>query len=168
MFGNALVRGVAAGAAISAAGCSFGMTDADLATQLLSVSPRGGTVGVSATPDLVVTFTRPMMAGMEEYLVLHQGGLIGPTMPIRCNWSDDQTTLTCHPTQTLVPTTVYTIHLKGGIMDADGEPVGTRRYGTPMGGAWAGDATHYRFGSGGGGWHTPTWSRGMLFEFTTL
>ena len=167
ILGITLTRSLFTGAAIFAGGCSFGMTDADLATQLLSVSPRGGAAGVSSTPDIVLSFSGPMMPGMEQYLALHQGPLTGTEVPVSCIWSDDQETLTCRPTQPLAPTTVYTIHMKGGIVDANGEHVGMQRYGMPLGGELAGDATHHPLGSMGAGWHTPTWSRGMQFQFIT-
>ena len=168
MFRTTVTRSLIVGAAMLAAGCSSGMMDANLATQLLSVSPRGGTVGASTTPDIVLTFSRPMLPGMEQYMVLHQGGVIGPTIPMSCNWSDGQKTLTCRPGEPLAPATPYTIHMGGGMMDADGQPVGMERYGMGMGGQWATSGMMAgQAGMMGTGWAHPNGSYGMVFGFTT-
>lgn len=162
------LRGLVTGAAVLAAGCGSNMMDSGLATQLLSVSPRGGATGVAATSDIVLSFNRPMMTGMEQYLALHQGGVTGPTLPMSCNWSDGTRALTCHPDQPLTPATRYTVHMGGGMMDAEGRGVGMGRYGMDMGGRWAttgmmGGQT----GMMGTGWACGNGSYGMVFEFTT-
>jgi hypothetical protein len=124
MFKITGTRSLLAGAAMLVAGCGAGMTDTNLTTQLLSVTPRSGTVGVSTAPDIVLTFNHSMMAGMEQYMALHQGGITGPVIPMTCNWSDSDKTLTCRPNRPLNPSTAYTIHMGGGMMDAGGNPVG--------------------------------------------
>jgi hypothetical protein len=157
-----------AGAALSAAGCSPGMTDTNVATQLLSISPRSGAVGLSTSPDILLTFSGPMMAGMEQYLALHQGGVTGPTQPMGCTWSDGQRTLSCRPGQPLMSATSYTIHMGGGMMDADGLPVGMERHGMEMGGQWAaGGMMGGQSGMMGSGWMHANGSYGMVFGFTT-
>ncbi len=55
-------------------------------------------------------------------------------MPMICNWSGNGQTLTCRPDLPLAPATPYTIHMGGGMMDADGGPIGMERYGMGMGG----------------------------------
>lgn len=64
-------------------------------TELGSVMPSGGSTGVSATSPMVMTFSRPMMAGTEQYLDLHRGDASGPLEPIGCTWSSDRLTVTC-------------------------------------------------------------------------
>ncbi|NOT09155.1 MAG: hypothetical protein HOP28_13225, partial [Gemmatimonadales bacterium] len=120
MPSTSVTRSLISGVAILAAGCGSSMMDNNLATQLLSISPSGGATGVSTMPDIVFTFNRPMMTGMERYLALHQGGLTGPTMPMSCNWSDGRATLTCRPDRPLAQVSAYTMHLGGGMMDAEG------------------------------------------------
>jgi hypothetical protein len=168
MFRTTVTRILLAGAAMLAAGCSARMMDTSLATQLVSVSPRGGAEGVSDTPDIVLIFSHPMMAGMEQYLALHQGTATGATIPMNCNWSDGQRTLTCRPGQPLAPGTSYTIHMGGGMMDTDGQPVGMERYGMGMGGRWAtGGMMGGQTGMMGSGWMHSNGSYGMVFGFTT-
>lgn len=134
----------------------------------MSVSPPGGAVGVATTPDIVLTFTQPLMAGMEQYLALHQGTVSGPAIPMNCIWSDGQRTLTCRPGQRLAPATSYTIHMGGGMMDAQGQPVGMGRYGMEMGGNWAtGGMMGGQPGMMGSGWGDTHGSYGMAFGFTT-
>lgn len=167
------LQGLALGAGLLSGGCGYGMmgssmTDSDLATQLLSVSPQGGATGVAATSDVVLGFNRPMMIGMEQYVVLHQGGVTGPALPMPCNWSDGQRTLTCRPSQPLTPASLYTIHLGGGMTDADGQRLGMGQFGMGMGGRWA---TRGMMGGRldmmGSGWTHGNGSYGMAFEFTT-
>jgi hypothetical protein len=167
MLKLSVVRGLIAAAAVLAPGCS-NMMDTELATQLLSVSPRGGATGVASTTDIVLTFNQPMMMGMEQYMALHQGGLSGPTLPMSCNWSDSRTTLTCRPDQPLAAGTRYTVHMGGGMMDADGRRVGMERYGRKMGGRCAtGRMMGGQSGMMGAGWTHTDGSYGMAFEFTT-
>ena len=160
-------RSLIAGAAMLALGCSSGITDSN-STELLSVSPRGGAIGVSATPDIVLAFSRSMMPGMEQFVALHQGGVTGPEMSVRCSWSDGQKTMTCRPDAALTPGTHYTIHLGGGMMDADGRSADMDRYGMEMGGQWA--TTGMMGGQGdmmGAGWKHANGSYGMVFGFAT-
>ena len=162
------VRSLIAGAAVLSSACSSTMMDTELATQLLSVSPRGGTTSVAASSDIVLTFNRPMMTGMEQYMALHQGVVTGPTIPMGCNWSDSQKTLTCRPGQPLASATRFVIHLGGGMMDANGLRMGMERNGFGMGGQWA-TATMMggQTGMMGNGWMHDNGSYGMVFEFTT-
>ena len=167
MFRMAVMRSLT-GAAVVAAGCSFGMMDSNLATQLLSVSPSGGATGVAASSDVVLSFSRPMMAGMEQYLALHQDRITSPTMPMNCAWSADRMTLTCHPDQPLAPATRYAVHMGGGMMDAEGRGAGMGRYGMGRGGRWAtGGMMSGQTGMMGTGWACGNGSYGMVFEFTT-
>lgn len=141
------------------------MMDTDLAIQLLSVSPRGGVTGVASTSDVLFNFNRPMMTEMEQYVVLHQGGVTGPTMPMRCNWSDGQRTLGCRPDQPLAPATRFTIHMGGGMMDAEGRGVGMGRFGMGMGGRWAtGGMMGGQSGMMDTGWMHGNGSYGMVSE----
>ena len=168
MLSTFVTRSLTAGVALLAAGCGSSMMDNNLSTQLLSISPRGGAMGVSTTPDIVFTFSRPMMPGMEQYLALHQGGLSGPTMPMTCSWSDGQTTLTCRPDQPLAQVSAYTMHMGGGMMDSEGQPVGMGRYGMGVGGTWVrGGMMSGRQGMMGSGWMDGHGSYGMAFGFTT-
>lgn len=168
MIEKSVVRGLIAGALVLTAGCSSNMIDAAPATQLVSVSPRGGAASVTVSADIVLTFNQGMMAGMEQFMALHQGGVTGPTAAMTCNWSDGQRMLTCRPGQPLAAGTRYTIHVGGGMMDASGLSVGMDRYGMGMGGQWAtGGMMGGQTGMMGTGWMHANGSYGMVFEFTT-
>ncbi len=163
-----VVRRLTAGLAILAAGCSSNPMDTGFATQLVSVSPRGGAMGVTPTAVIVLVFSRSMMSGMEQYLALHQGGPVDPVTPMNCNWSDGRTTLTCRPGQPLARATRYTVHLGGGVMDGSGRHVGMERNGMAMGGRWAARETMGgQLGMMGSGWRHTNGSYGMVFEFDT-
>lgn len=168
MIPSAAVRRLLAGALLLSSACSSNAMDTGLATQFLSVSPRGGTTNVAASSDVVLTFDQPMMAGMEQYLALHQGTVTGPTLPMGCNWSNGQKTLTCRPSQPLASATRYVIHMGGGMMDANGLRVGMESSGMGMGGQWV--SSGMMGGQGGmmgNGWMHTNGSYGMVFEFTT-
>ncbi len=168
MIGSLVVRGLVAGTLVLAAGCGSNMMGTEAGTQLLSVSPRGGTASVAVSTDIVLTFNQAMMAGMEQYMALHQGGVTGPTISMNCNWSDGQKTLTCRPGQPLTAATRYTVHLGGGMMDSSGQRVGMDRNGMGMGGQWAtGGMMGGQTGMMGTGWQHANGSYGMVFEFTT-
>ena len=132
---------------------------APVAATLTAVSPTPAATGVAPTTTISMTFGQPMMAGMEQYVDLHDGDITGPTVPMTCGWNQAETTLTCAPTQSLDSLTTYTMHLGAGMTDAMGHRMsladwtgrgGQWATGTMMGGGWT-DGSHY----------------GMLFPFTT-
>lgn len=168
MFTFATVRSLVAGTLVLVTGCGSNMMGTEAATQLVSVSPRGGTTSVAVSTDIVLTFSQAMMVGMEQYMVLHQGSVSGSTSPMSCRWSDGQRTLTCRPGQPLAAGTRYTIHVGGGMMDSGGLRVGTNRNGMGMGGQWVtGGMMGGQAGMMGSGWANTNGSYGMVFEFMT-
>ena len=178
MVKTTAIRSVLAGVALLANGCSNATTmdvPAGAATELLSVSPMGGATSVAAMPDLVFTFNHPMASGMQQYLALHHGDLTGATTSMTCGWGDSLRTLTCRPNEPLAPGSDYTVHMGGGMMDADDHPVDMGRYGMTMGGSWAtGTMMGSQLGMMGGqqsmmgnGWRDAQGTYGMAFRFTT-
>jgi Bacterial Ig-like domain len=142
-------------------------------TELVSVTPPGGSTGVSATGPMVMTFSRPMMAGMQQYVDLHQGDAAGPLVAITCTWSADRLTLTCVPGGLLQPNAKYTLHMGGGMMDADDHAADMGQHQSRTGGQWlmpgmTGGMHEGAVMSGmGAGWRGPGGSYGMIFTFTT-
>ena len=159
MFTFAAVRSVVAGTLVLAAGCGSNMMGTEATTQLMSVSPRGGTTSVAVATEIVLTFSQAMMGGMERFMILHQGSASGPTIPMSCSWSEGQTALTCRPGQPLAAGTRYTVHLGSGMMDSRGQRVGMDRGRMGMGGSPAGMM--------GAGASCGNGSDGMVFDFTT-
>jgi hypothetical protein len=110
---------------------------------------------------------------MEPFVDLHQGGLDGPVLAMRCDFSADRTTLTCTPGAPLSPRTIYTLHMGGGMRDSTGRTIDMGQYGGAMGGQWimggmmgpshAGSP----WGMMGGNWQGTNGSYGMGFQFTT-
>ena len=76
------------------------------------------------------------MAGMEQYLDLHQGDVSGPLVSITCAWSADRLTVTCVPGQPLQPKALYTFHAGGRMMDADDHPIDMGQHQSQTGGRW--------------------------------
>jgi len=142
-------------------------------TELVSVMPAGGSTGVSATGPMVMTFDRPIMAGMEQYLDLHQGDASGPLVAITCSWSADRVTVTCVPGQPLQPKSPYTFHVGGGMMDSDDHPVDMTQHQSQTGGQWLRSGMMGGMHAGapmsgmGSGWNGADGSYGMVFPFTT-
>lgn len=140
---------------------------------LVSVTPTGGSVGVSTSTAVQLRFGVAMAAGMEQYVDLHLGDVEGPVVPIGCVWSPDRTTLTCTPTAVLAPRTAYVLHVGGGLMTQDHQSIDYGHYGPAMGGGWLmggmmglGHAGH-GWATMAPGWRHPNGSYGMVFPFTT-
>ncbi len=170
-----------AAAAAADAGCGEGATS-PLAqeTALLSVIPQGGATDVDPNEPVVIAFSHAMNPAMAEYAVLHEGGVTGPEVAGTWAFSDDSLQLVFSHDQPLEPATQYTIHLGGGMMDADGNPVDIGEHGADMGGDWCtGEMLGGGMMSGGmgpgmgshmgdgwqGGPNSDTY--GMIFTFTT-
>jgi len=147
-------------------------------TLFLSVVPEGGSTGVDPAAPVEVRFDHAMMSGMEEYALLHLGGLTGPAVAGTWSLSPDRIRLTFMSDASLQAGTRYTIHLGGGMVDEGGRPIDWEMRGFDMGGQWA---TETMMGSGmgtgmggvvgaghmGSGWDHANGSYGMVFTFTT-
>jgi len=135
----------------------------------LSVSPAGNSVGVSVDSQLAVHFNYAMSVGTEMLVYLHEGDVSGPVVPITRAWSADRTTLICTPTSRLRSGTRYTIHLGGGMVDANGHVIDWDDM-PMMGGQWlwsgmmSGGLPSYMMGPG---WQAANGSYGAVFSFTT-
>lgn len=158
--------------ALGAVACSSVSTAPTRSTTVASVVPVGGASGVSVGTSITVRFSSPMSAGMETYAALHQGGVSGPVVPGSWMWSADRTQLTFTPAMPLQAHTAYTLHMGGGMLDANGDPVDYQSCVDRMGGEWA---TPQMMGGGmmggagmmGPGWRGDNGMYGMTFGFTT-
>ena len=140
---------------------------------LMSVTPQGGSAGVSTSAPIVFRFAAAMTSGMEQYVDLHRGDLAGAEVPMRCAWSGDRTTLTCTPQAALSARTTYVVHLGGGMMTQSGQPLDYAQYGPMIGGQWimggmmGGSHGGSPWGMMGSSWRNTNGSYGMAFTFTT-
>lgn len=163
------VGGLAAIAAALLVACSDS-TGPTLAT-LNGVSPAPAATAVASSTTITLSFAQPMMAGMEQYVDLHQGGIAGPTVQMNCAWNQDRTTLTCTPMNPLAPGTEYTIHVGAGMVDGQGHRMDLGDW-TTRGGHWAtggmmgGTHAGQPMDMMGAGWKHDN-HYGMLFTFTT-
>lgn len=163
---------VAGATALGACGGEGPSAPSDL-TALAAVTPAGGTIDVSTAGPVTITFSHAMMAGMELYAALHEGDVAGPVVAGTWAWSADHEVLTFTPSSPLEAKTRYTIHIGGGMRDANGRTVDMDP-GRHMGGAWA---TRGMMGGGGmmggagsmmgPGWQHANGTYGMVFGFTT-
>jgi hypothetical protein len=124
MLGTRMLTALLAAAAVSLTAACNDSTGTTTTTTLTNVSPAGNATGVAVTAPVVLTFSDPMGQGMEAYMDVHQGTTAAGTMPMTCTWSADRTTMTCTHAAPFAPGTMYTIHVGGGMKDADGMPVG--------------------------------------------
>lgn len=141
-----------------------------------------GTTGVDPNGPFSFTFNGAMMPGMEKYVDLHRGDVMGPIHPISCAWSPDRAILTCTPATPLGPGTWYTLHLGGGVRGSNGTPIDVDP--RTCGGAWAEPgprdghapgAGHMRGETHGGepwpmmdsGWRHSNGTYGMVITFQT-
>jgi hypothetical protein len=142
--------------------------DAEVAS-LLSISPQGGAADVDPNTAVILEFSHAMHG--DIYAALHERDASGPVVGGRREWSEDQTRLIFTPASPLKSQTPYTIHLGGGMMDANGNVIDLERYGHDTGGQWV---TEHMMGGGmmdgthmGLGWPHANWTYGMFFTFTT-
>jgi hypothetical protein len=168
--------GLVSTALVAIGGCQAQLSaPADLteATAAASIVPPGGSTAVDRNAPIVITFTRPMQAGMEMYMALHEGDVTGPEVRGTRTWSDDRRRLTFAPAEPLKPQTRYTLHLGGGMRDADGGLVTLAPCATRDGGRWAtgqmmsGRMMGERDMMGPGWRHPDDGTYGMVFPFTT-
>ncbi len=168
----ALVSGLAACANSTTAPSSSPVT------ALVSVTPSGGATGVDPSVPIVVKFDHAMLAGMEMYVSLHEGDVTGPIVAGTAAWSSDRTALFFKPAGALQAAKRYTLHLGGGMKDADANPIDMTTHGMPMGGQWATGQMMTGAGMMGGGgpmsgqemgpgWMGSNGMYGMVFGFTT-
>lgn len=161
---------------IACSGAATGPGPTSPVTAIVSISPPGGTT-VDPNAPMVITFSHAMGSSMEMYVSLHEGEVTGPTVPGVMTWSSDRTTLTFTPSTPLKSATAYTIHLGGGMKDADGNPIDMTAHGM-MGGQWASNSMMNGAGMMGGGgpmsgqemgpgWMGSNGMYGMVFHFTT-
>ena len=153
--------------AAAACGSSDMMNPGDDPPAVARVVPGAEATGVDPAAPIVVEFTHGMMAGMEQFVALHEGGTpAGPVVDGAWTWSSDRTVLTFVPAVPLRSNTRYSIHLGGGMRDSVNREVdhgacavqGGR---TTTSGMMAGS------GMMGGGWRHSNGTYGMLFSFTT-
>ena len=160
-------------AAVAALGaCAGDIADVPETPELLSVIPAGGMTDVDPNEPITIQFSHPMGVGMEQYVVLHEGDINGPTVSGSWAWSDDRTALTFTPDEPLKPQTQYAVHIGGGLMDATGQLLNCQR-GEQFGGQWVGGGMMGGMGSMSGGMMGQGWRHpdndtyGMTFTFTT-
>ena len=165
---------VGAGLLVAAVGCEDDATTPQMEeTALLSVIPQGGTTGVDPNGPFVLEFTHSMQSGMEEYADVHEGDVEGPLVAGSWSWNTEFTKLTFTPVAPLKKLTQYVVHIGGGMVDEDGNPINYGLHGLGMGGQWMTQQMHqggqHGYGTGQGeGWTHPTnGSYGMVFIFTT-
>ncbi len=148
----------------------------DVETALLDVIPPGGATNVDPNAPIVLEFDRRIGWGMEEYAVLHEGGINGPVVPGTWVLSDDRMTLTFTQDAPLMAATDYVIHLGGGLMDYNNRHLNLERHGFGLGGEWCTGEQLGPMGPGGptgghhhqgSGWQHPNGTYGMIFTFTT-
>ena len=168
---------IAVGIAVMAA-CSENATEPELddPTTLLRVIPEGGVTSVDPNTTITIEFSHPMGFGMEMYVVLHEGDTGGSLVAGTWTWSEDHTKLTFQPDSPLKPGTTYSLHIGGGMTDAEGDHIDYEEHGMSMGGHWITQQMLGDWGGGmmggmgsmmGAGWQHHNGTYGMVFTFTT-
>lgn len=145
---------------------------------VLAVLPAAGAQSIDPSAPIVITFSRPMMAGMEASVVLHEGTVAGSPVAGTAVWSGDRTMLTFTPGAPLKPRTTYVLHMSPGLLGQNGQAINLRSC-TALGGqtvtagmmgtSATGGMMNGTWGSGmmGNGWRAGDGTFGMYFTFTT-
>lgn len=159
--------------AIGGAACDDGTTTLEPETTLLSVAPEGGASNVALDAPVEVMFDGSMHDHAADYAAVHEGDVTGPTVQGTWRMEEDGVVLRFMPDHDWQTGTEYTVHLGGGMMDAEGHVVDFESHGMEMGGMWA-DGSMMGGGMMGGqhphmgeGWQHENGSYGMVFSFTT-
>ena len=156
------------GATVLVGACNSSTAPTPPAVALASVAPRGGATAVSTSGTTTVTFTDSMMAGTEAYMSMRQGSVSGLAVPMTAHWSGDHMALTMTSNAPLTPGTTYSVHMGGGMKDANGAPID---YGACPGlggqtatGGMMGRSMAIEIGTG---WMGSDGNYGMVFSLTT-
>lgn len=145
-------------------------------TALVGVFPSAGAASVEAGSQIEVRFDSPIAPGAGHPIALQVGDCPGPVVAGTWSRTSDGMGLRFTPTQPLVPSTRYTIHVGGGLTDADGAIIDLELNGPTLGGDWVtldmvmGMATMgMSMGQSHNGpeWRDPTGTYGLAFAFTT-
>lgn len=163
-----------AAVALGVAACDEGTTTLEPETMLLSVAPAGETVDVALDAPVVVTFDHAMHGQAPDYAAVHEGDVTGPEVSGSWMLEENGRVMRFTPSQGWRAGTDYTVHLGGGMIDAEGHMVDFESHGMSMGGMWT-DGSMMSGGMMGGeqhphmeeGWRHRNGSYGMLFKFTT-
>ncbi len=147
------------------------------APAVLSVLPAAGTIGADPTRPIALTFSMPMMTGMEMLVIVHEGTVTGPQVAGTTAWSADRTILTFTPSAQLKAKTAYVLHLSPSLRGANGntmtmagglaiggKTVTAGMMGTAASGMMNGQGVN---GMMGAGWMAADGTFGMIFLFTT-
>ncbi len=143
---------------------------------VLRIVPASATTGVDPTKPVTITFSGPMMAGMEMLVVLHEGAVTGPQVGGTSRWSADRTVLTFTPSAILKAETNYILHLSPGLRGANRQMIDLAAC-TAIGGQYVsagmmgsgGSMMNGQWGPGmmGTGWRASDGTFGMFFTLTT-
>jgi hypothetical protein len=163
---------LAIAATVGGLGCGDDPTAAGEPTIVMAISPAGGAVDVDPAGAITITFSRSMQMGMEMYAALHQGPVTGPEIGGTWSWMDSGQRLQFVPTTPLAAAAMHTVHLGGGMLDANGDRVGldscvTRHGGQRATGGMMGGGMMAGRGMMGTGWQGADNTYGMLYTFTT-
>ena len=166
---------------LSLAACSTSTAPADFpatGVAVSSVTPAGGSSGVDPAAPVTIAFSRPMMAGMELLMLLHEGSVSGPQVVSAATWSADRMQLTLVPTQALKSMTNYVVHFSPNLRGSDGMMVDFGAHAQAVGGQAVASTMMIGGMMGGGtgqgmmsgpGWQAGSgvWGFGMILTFTT-
>jgi hypothetical protein len=171
-----------AAASLSLGACSSGTTapadsSATLAPALASLQPSGGALAVDPTKPVILTFTMPMMTGMEMLVVVNEGTVTGAQVAGTSVWSADRKTMTFTPNVALKAKTTYVVHLSPSLQGTNGKMInmsgvstmGGQVVSSGMMGSAASGMMNGQWGPGmmGAGWKASDGTFGMIFTFVT-
>lgn len=162
--------------ALLVAGCSTGSPLEPGSTALVTTLPAAGATSVEVSTRIEVRFDAPLAPGIAHPIALQVGECPGPVVAGTWTLSADGMGLTFTSTQPLHPSTLYTIHVGGGVTDADAARTNLELHGRDLGGMWVTldmvmGMTSMGMGMGplhsGPEWRGSNGMYGLAFGFTT-
>lgn len=142
----------------------------DVTPSVVSIVSVSGGADIDPAAGLTVTFNHAMMHVDSMRVVLHEGDMAGPTVPVIASWAPGRTTLSLAPAAPLKVQTKYTVELRCNAMGNHSSAEHDAHHGgTGSGGMMGGSARGGMHGGSGGmtgsGMHSGP--HAMTFGFTT-
>ena len=171
---GAAIAMIASIAACSNTTDSVAADSADESLVILHLAPPHAATAVDPSRPIVITFSHPLMRGMEAFVMLHEASVSGPLVPGTATWSPDRTVLTFTPAAALKARTTYVLHLAPALRALTGERLNRaaceRLGGRTVTPGMLGSGPHGGMNgnwSPGHGWRATDGTLGMIFTFTT-
>lgn len=142
----------------------------DVTSSVVSIVSISGAADIDPAAGLTVTFNHAMMHVDSMWVVLHEGDMAGPVVPVTASWAPGRTTLSLVPAAPLKAQTKYTVELRCNVMGDHASADHDAHHGGTGSDGMIGGSAHGGMHDGSGGMMGSSIHNGphaMTFGFTT-